>query len=325
MLSKLRTITNSINPDPNRKIRVLTFPTHEGYQTMLGNIPNVEWHMFILPKGKEWDFHTRKLPNNHYLYRGSSVRGDVQFDYVLSQEPMGQFPIANNMSYNFGIPIISLYHTEPYPGFTQKKIDFIRESQKSHKTIFITKHNQKSWGYDDTNSIVIPHGIDTNIFNGYNGSGKYGTTIVNHIMQRDAFCGARLFDTISKEVPIKLIGENPGLSKSINDPIELVKELSDAKFYLNTSTLSPCPMSLLEAASVGLPIVSTAYQEIPKIFTNGDTAFLSNDPKELIKYCKQLLSDDLMCKEFGSAARQVIIDKFGLNKFISNWSNVLYG
>ena len=152
---------------------------------------------------------------------------------------------------------------------------------------------------------------------------SYKKTMVNHFKMRDVFCGWNIWDTIRKDVPCTLIGENPGLSESINTISELVSRLGKSRLYLNTSTLSPCPLSLLESAMIGLPIVSTAYQEIPKIFEHGVTAFLSNDPQQLIKYCKELLHDLELAKMMGSSARNLMIEKFSIEKFVFNWNNIL--
>lgn len=323
MLSRLRSIINNINKDPNRKIRVLTFPTHEGYQSTLGLVPNVEWHMYMFNGGKKWDYHTRNLPLNHYIYEQTAVRGDVQFDCVLSQEPLSQYPIARNLKESFGIPLISLFHTEVYPNMTPKRVAHIRQSQISDINIFITKHNQSSWGYDDTNSIVIPHGIDTNIFNGWSGGQKVGISCVNHFKQRDVFCGFSIWEEVAKSVQMALVGENPGVSQSINDPTKLAQIYGQYAFFLNTSVLSPCPLSLLEAAACGMPIISTANQEVPKIFTHGESALLSNDPKTLIKYCNEVMNNQELAQKLGNNARKLILDNFNVDQFTKNWRNVL--
>lgn len=321
MLTRQKTILRQVNKPINRKIRVLTWPTHEGYSSMLGYLSNIEFHVIHQPGGKRWDFHTRPLPDNHYLYMidPSQFRGESSFDFILAQERGIQLQQAINLQQQLGIPIVSLTHTEPYPNLSRKKIDKLKLLH-GDINVYITEHNRKSW--EDDSGIVIPHGIDHNIFTVYSGTINSGVSVVNHFASRDVFCGWELWQKIAKSVPTHLIGENPGISKSINNVSELVKSLSEYRFFLNTSQLSPCPLSLLEAACIGLPIVSTAKQNIPDFFTHGVNAFLSNDESELIGYCKQLLENKDLAHQIGMNARSLIIDKFSIDKFVENWNNI---
>ena len=322
MINKQKTILHSVNKDQNRKIRILTWPTHEGYSTSLGYLTNVEFHLIHQPNGKRWDFHTRKLPDNHYLYfiDPKEFRGECEFDFILAQEKTYQLPQALNLRDQLGIPVISLNHTEPYPNLSVKRLKKLQD-MRGDINIYITEHNKKTW--NDPDGIVINHGIDPNIFCGYIGDNQDAVTMVNHFKNRNVFCGWDIWDTIRKEINCTLIGENPGMSESINDVTQLVNRLAQSRVYLNTSTLSPCPLSLLEAAMIGMPIVSTAYQEIPNIFEHGVNAFLSNDTNELIKYCLDLFSDKNLAITMGNNARNLMIEKFSIEKFISNWNNIL--
>lgn len=321
LLNKVRNILAGINKQPTRKIKVLTWPTHEGYQSNLGYLENVEFHLIHQPGGKKWDFHTRPLPRNHYLYtiNPNEFRGETVFDYVLSQERSTQLPQALRMRDLIGIPVISLNHTEPYPGLSTKRLSALK-SLSGDVNIYITEHNRTTW--EDLGGIVIPHGIDDTIFNGYTGECQHGISLVNHFRERDVFCGWKLWEEISKQVPLRLIGENPGLSKSINKPTELVKEIGKARFFLNTSQLSPVPLSVIESCMVGIPLVSTAMQEIPRIFTHGENALLSNNINELIDYSNMLLKDKSLADRIGAAGRQLMIEKFGINTFVKNWENI---
>ncbi len=321
MLTRQKTILRQVNRTQDRKIRILTWPTHEGYASMLGYIPNVEFHVIHQPGGKRWDFHTRPLPENHYLYMidPAQFRGESSFDFILAQDRGTQLQQAINLRQQLSVPIISLTHTEPYPNLSPKKIEKLKRLC-GDINVYITDHNRKTWG--DENGLVIPHGIDHNIFTGYSGMINSGVSVVNHFASRDVFCGWELWQKITKSMPVHLIGENPGISKSINKLPELIKSLSEYRFFLNTSQLSPCPLSLLEAACIGLPIVSTAKQNIPEFFTHGVNAFLSNDADDLIGYCKQLLENKELAHQMGSNARDLIMNKFSINKFIENWNNI---
>lgn len=326
MQNPVRTMMGKVNAPQNRKLRILCRPTHEGYQTTLGKIGH-EFHMIQGPGVKGWDYHTRPLPANHYLYQNPNFYADQPFDLILSQQRFGDLQNALSLGQKLGLPVVHIDHTEPPPNISKADLKKMK-ALRADAHCFITEHNKQTWGGLEED-VVIPHGIDTDIFTGYTGENTYGISCVNHFMTRDVFCGWNLWREVTERVSggVRLVGHNPGNSfvpsQSINNPVELSQTFAQARYFLNTSLLSPCPLSLLEAAAVGLPIVSTAYQEVPKIFTHGNDAFLSNNPTELAAYCNLLASNKELAAQMGGKARQTIINKFNLDQFTNNWNNVL--
>ena len=324
MQNKLSAILNRIGI-ANRPLRILTLPTHEGYQSLLDKTG----HTFYMLTGaniKGWDHHTRKLPPNHILLPCDMQTGNClmppSFDLVLCQNRQ-YFEMMNRIAMDFGVPIITLDHTEPPPGLKPSQLEGWRNARAA-TAVYITEHNKISCNGKETD-VVIPHGIDTDVFAGYTGTNKEVISVVNHYKAREVFCGYSIWEKVTKlGVPTKVIGENPGWTKSINNPVELAQTLGNARVYLNTSLYSPVPLSMLEAMSVGLPVVTTAKQEIPKIIQHGVNGYLSNDPVELAEYCTELLNNPEHARKIGENARQTVLDKFSLTQFTQNWNKVLY-
>lgn len=310
-----------IDPEP-KVLNILTMPTHEGFQTILSHTGH-NFYMLSGPNIKRWDYHTRPLPPNHYLYNAElgQIRGDVRFDLVLCQNRIAQWDILAGIAAQLDLPLVVLDHTEPPPNIQPEQLQAL-STRVGDANVFITEHNRESWA--NLNGVVINHGIDTKIFNGYTGDNANGVSVVNYFRERDVFCGWSLWQEITKNVKVDLIGENPGLSVSINKIEDLVSTLADHRYYLNTSQHSPIPLSLMEAMSIGLPIVTTAKQEIPKIIKHGVNGLMSNDPAELVEFCKQLENDKDYAFQLGQVARQTIIDNFSIEKFVDNWNRVFY-
>ena len=303
-----------------KKYNILCFATHEGYQTNLSKTG----HNFIMckvPNSKEWDFHTRPLPPNHYIYPISdpSPKFNFEIDLILSQERFNQLPMALELQRVCGAPVIHLEHTEPHTSLNQKKLEKVIQV-RANKHVYITEHNKNSW--QDTNGTVILHGIDDNIFNNWIGGENSGASVVNLFPQRDIFCGWNLWQQITSKANTTLYGYNPGLSESIPSDVLLAEKLRKHAYFLNTSLLSPIPLSLLEAACIGMPIVSTAYQEVPKIFTHNKNALLANDTKTLTEYCQFFLNNPEVARNFGQQARILMQEKFSITSFVNNWNNV---
>ena len=118
------------------------------------------------------------------------------------------------------------------------------------------------------------------------------------------------------------MGETQGLSKAAGSVDELVKNYQESLVYINPSTLSPVPTSMLEAMSCGCAVVSTATCEIPNIIEHGVNGFMSNDESELRGYIDQLLADPELAREMGRSARKTIEEKFSEDRFINEWNSI---
>lgn len=79
-------------------------------------------------------------------------------------------------------------------------------------------------------------------------------------------------------------------------------------------------MSLLEAAAVGTPIVSTVYCEPGNIFENGVHGIFSNDLIELRNGIQYILDNPADAKRMADNARKVVIELFNSAQFIKAWS-----
>ena len=123
----------------------------------------------------------------------------------------------------------------------------------------------------------------------------------------------RITDGLNKTV----VGNTPGLSKQSESVEELVKEYQRSQVFLNTSTLSPIPMALLEAMSCGCGIVTTATCMIPEIVEHGVNGFMSNNEEELREYTQQLLDDAELSAKLGEEARKTINESLSESSFAS--------
>ena len=76
--------------------------------------------------------------------------------------------------------------------------------------------------------------------------------------------------------------------------------------------------------SCGCAVVSTATCVVPEIIENGVNGFITNSPEEMKYYVELLLSDevDSMRSSMGREARNTILSKFSVDRFISEWNEV---
>jgi glycosyltransferase involved in cell wall biosynthesis len=225
--------------------------------------------------------------------------------------------------------MISLEHTLPLRldgpngilGWDNNKFDHIR-SMRAHENVFISDFSRIAWMFDHEESHIIEHGIDTELFKPQTCLGKVNAclSVVNDWINRDVFCGYKIWQEVIKGFPHKVLGSTPGLSKPATDIHDLAGHYRNHSIFVNTSQISPIPSSLLEAAASGAAIVSTSTCAIPEIFTDGVDAFLSNDVSVLRKRIEELLASPEKAREMGLRARQTILDRFSMDRFVNDWN-----
>lgn len=322
MPTLLGTIMRGATRKKGEPLNILTFPTHERYETGLAKTG----HNFFAYRGKgikDWDTTYAPLPANYTLLPPEKeLPIDIDIDIVLSQNKFGQFPIANYFAKRYHAPLISLEHTLPFKGWSKEQVNELCQ-MRGDANVFISEYSIKQWGYNPFESVVIHHGVDTEVFKPKGFARKQQLlSVVNDWINRDWCCGFKIWKEITKDLPVQPVGKTPGLSQPAKDVNELVEFYNTSQVFLNTSLISPVPTALLEAMSCGCAIVTTATCMIPEIIINGVNGFASNNPAELKDFCKTLLDNPKLADKLGKAARKTIEQKFSMDKFVKEWDGL---
>ena len=76
------------------------------------------------------------------------------------------------------------------------------------------------------------------------------------------------------------------------------------------------PTVILEAMSVGLPVVATPVSGIPEAVVDGETGLLApaGDPSALAGALSRVLADDALAARLTSGARRLIEERFSLQE-----------
>lgn len=310
-------ILDSVLADNKLNIIVIG-ATHERYESTLALTGH---NFFSLQNGKSWDSSYARMPRNYFSLESIPIA--FNYNLVLCHTSDERLNIAKELSSQLGIPLIRHCHTLP---FSNEEIENFNHGTPDLNT-FISKYSMDLW-MPNRPSVVIEHGIDTSFWNNssrnLNEVDDVCISVVNYWQSRDWACGWNLWRQCSRDLPVVVVGKNPGLSEPMS-PFELKSAYLKSRVFLNTSLHSPVPMSLLEAMACGCAIVSTNSCMIPEIIEHGHNGFLANDADELNMYCKMLLSDHELANTMGLAAARTIQKKFNEANFINNWNHVLYG
>jgi hypothetical protein len=327
MISAVNSITRAATRRENEPLNILCMLTHPRYEQNICKTDNQFYAWRNLDDSiKDWDETNAKLPQNYTLLNPhlgpNQLLPWVELDLVLSQNKVGQYSIAKQISRQLQLPLITLEHTLPPPDWTQKNIKQW-SSLRGDINIFISEYSKKKW-MGQSEDIVINHTVDDKTFRPINNINKKRQclSVVNDFIRRDVFCGYNLWENITKNIPRIIVGNTPGLSSPAKNVQELVEYYNEAQVFINTSIVSPIPMSLLEAMSCGTACVSTATCAIPDIIEHGYNGYISNNPQELRQYVLNLLDDPEKCRKFGENARKTIIEKFSMNRFLKEWNEI---
>ena len=301
-----------------RPLRVLTFPTHERYQSTLDR-GNAEFYLWQGPSIKSWDFRFSPLPANHvllpYSEQGPVLPPGVRPDLILSQHAI-QSQAAVLAAEHFSVPLLRIEHTLPDGGPIGLSGDL---------NVYITEHQRSLWHGADTDPI-IRNAIDTDFFCPPAGDvvrDPVCLSVVNDWIRRDAVCGYTYWKQATAGLPTRVVGDTPGLSSAAKDTQELLSLYRSSQIFLCTATHSTSPVTVLEAMAAGCCVVAHRIAATEETITHGETGFLVDDPAQMAQIIRRLLANPQYCCQIGLASRERIVRQHGKSRFVKDWDTVL--
>jgi len=327
-----------VQKDNGRPLNILTACTHERYESHLTRTGHNFYAIRIPGFVKDWNTTFAPVPVNYGLLDHTrqptpqsndpmvnllnQLPAGIHFDFVLSQNRFGQFQLLSKLAEYLKLPLVSLEHTLPMHFWDKKKMSSLKQ-MKGDYNVFISEYSRDKWGCQEGD--VIHHGLDTDVFDVTGEArGPYALSVVNDWVNRHQPCGYKVWEHMVKSgnLPVRVVGDTPGLSKPAASVPDLVGEYNRTLVFLNTSLISPVPTALLEAMACGCAPVSTNTCMIPEVIQHGVNGYLfaPGDPGSGVSLVKELLADPEKAAAMGKAARQTILDKFSLPKFVSNWN-----
>ena len=301
MTSAVSSITRAATRKFSEPLNILTFPTHERYETSLAKTGH-NFYSYRAEGIKDWNTTHAPIPDNYHLLDKDLGENQIplylDFDLVLSQNKFGQFQLAYPMAQKLHLPLVSLEHTLPVPYWSDEVKEQTR-NMRGDVNVFISNYSITDWGWDARNdTTVITHGVDSELFQPDDSLERENQvlSVVNDWINRDWCCGFGIWQNIIQNLPFHVVGDTPGLSEVASSTEELVKIYQSNRIFLNTSTISPVPTALLEAMSCGCAVVTTATCMIPEIVEHGVNGFISNNEEELKQHLVELLNDEDLAK-----------------------------
>jgi hypothetical protein len=198
--------------------------------------------------------------------------------------------------------------------------------------VHVTHFNRMMWDCGTARTEVIEHGIPDpgHLYTGDRGS---IAVVVNEPVRRTRVAGTDLVLGLSRELPVEVYGMGmddlaevaPWLEGCLHENYrqsELHRALAAHRVYFHPYRWTSLGLSLLEAMTIGLPVLALATTEAPRAVPSS-AGLLSNDPAALARRGRQWLDDPGRAAEAGAAARAHALDRYGLERFLADWDKLI--
>jgi glycosyltransferase involved in cell wall biosynthesis len=293
-------------------MRVLAWHVDPAWMTSFVQGP----HEYFVPVLKERGAFGRGRPPGD-AWPGSAVElpprelAQLEVDVVVLQRPQELGLATSWLGRKPGIDIPAVYveHEAPRgPSEVQHPIADHPELTLVHVAHF----NRLFWNAGSTPTRVIEPGITDP---GYRYCGdlphavvvrEYSTTRTAHALDDD------LIERFGALAPLDVLECDP----------ELDGELARRSVYLHLSRWSSLGRSLLQAMHLGMPVVALATHDVP-VAVPPSAGIVSNCIETLEDGLRHLLADPARARRMGRAARRVARERYGLERFLHEWDDLL--
>ncbi|SDV49115.1 glycosyltransferase family 4 protein [Chitinasiproducens palmae] len=307
------------------RLKVLTWHVHGNYLYYLtqaphdfyivtkpGNPPGYAGRVGALPWGD----------NVHEVSYDEVRNGD--FDVVLYQHRSNyeQDRLAILSEAQLQLPQVYIEHDPPQEHPTDTK-HWMQDP--NGLLVHVTHFNRLMWDSGVTPTRVIEHGVLVPEGVQYDGQLERGITVINHLRQRGRRLGADVFEHARARVPLDLIGmdaESAGGIGEVANP-DVAAFCSRYRFFFNPIRYTSLGLAIVEAMTIGMPIIGLATTELATVIDNGYNGYVSADPDALVDVMQMLLQNPDQARKLGDGARQTAVERFGIQRFANDWDDLL--
>jgi glycosyltransferase involved in cell wall biosynthesis len=307
-----------------RRLRILTWHVHGNYLWYLSQLR----HDFILPiradkeggyggRGESFPFGTnvQEVPADQVKSR--------QFDCVLFQVrrnfDVDQYDILSPAQRK--LPRIYLEHDPPreHPTDTRHWVD-----DPNVLLVHVTPFNALMWDSGSSPTCVVEHGVLVPPHVRYTGRMNQGIVVVNNLRSRGRRLGVDVFEAAREQVPLDLAGAGSEELGGIGEipPMNLPAFEAHYRFFFNPIRYTSLGLAVLEAMTIGMPIVGLATTEMATVIQNGVSGFVDTELRNVVEFMQSLIDDPAEAQRLGENAQQYALERFGIGRFVRNWEQV---
>lgn len=304
-----------------RELRILTWHVHGNYLYYLTQVPHTFYVLADAARSPGYGGRAGHLPwGDNVVELPVEAARDTAFDCILFQSRKAweedQYRLLTEAQRR--LPRIYIEHDPPqqHPTDSRHPVD-----DPGVLLVHVTHFNRLMWDSGFTPTRVIEHGVLIDPAVNYDGRLARGIAVINNMRRRGRRLGADVFDEMRQRVPLDLVGmdwQNSGGLGEIRNP-ELPAFLARYRFYFHPVRWTSLGLSLVEAMTVGLPVVGLATTELATVVRDGESGFIDTDVERLAACMQRLLDEPETARQLGAQARRVARERFGIGRFVDDW------
>lgn len=308
-----------------RRLRVLTWHVHGNYLYYLTQVPH---DFFLLTRPGNPPGYAGKvgvLPWGDNVHEvGADEVAKQRFDVILYQHRTqwddDRLHLLSEAQQR--LPRIYLEHDPPQENPFQQ---WHWVDDPGTQLVHVTHFNQLMWDCGATPTRVIEHGVVVPEGVNYSGELERGIVVVNHLAQRGRRLGADVFAETRTRVPLDLVGMDAQRLDGIGElrNLELAAFAARYRFLFNPIRWTSLGLAIVEAMTIGMPIVGLATTELVTVIRNGENGFVHTDVDALVDAMNDLLRDPTEARRLGDGARRTAQERFHIDRFVQDWHDVL--
>lgn len=309
-----------------RKLNILIWHIHGAYLTAITQTEH-NWYLPTKPghpEGYAGRGVNSSMPDYVREVPADTVR-QLDLDLIIFQTPQNyltdQFEILSDQQQQ--LPKIYLEHNTPEPHPTHSRHPVADDP--AVVLVHVTHYNQLMWDNGNAPTFVIEHSVAIDPSIRYDGHRPEGIVVVNELQRRGRMAGFDIFEKVRQRVPVTAVGmksdEIGGLGEIHYR--HLHQRVAEYRFLFSPMRYSSLPLAVIEAMTIGMPIVALATTELPTVIENNVHGFVSCDLEELVERMNGLINNPVEAKRMGYHARQLALSRFGLGRFVQDWNRVI--
>ncbi|QBD78333.1 glycosyltransferase [Ktedonosporobacter rubrisoli] len=305
-----------------RRLKILIWHIHGSYLNALARIEH-DWYLPVKPgrpEGYGGRGPTFDLPEYMREVPAEEVR-NLDLDLIIYQTPKNyyedQYEILSEKQRS--LPKIYLEHNTPKPHAcdTRHPID-----DPNVLLVHVTHYNRLMWDNGRTPTMVIEHSVAIDPEARYSGHIEKGITVINGAQKRARIAGYDLFLQAREQIPLDAVGMQTEQFGGLGDIAyrDLHRHISGYRFLFSPIRYTSLPLAVIEAMTLGMPVVALATTELPMVIENGESGYISCDVNALIEHMQRLLADPQEARRLGARAQAIARERFGLERFKRDWN-----
>ncbi|TQJ23454.1 glycosyl transferase family 1 [Micromonospora sp. A202] len=196
----------------------------------------------------------------------------------------------------------------------------------------VTHFNDLFWDTGATRTTVVEHGIVPPRVS-YDGSMARLAVVTNEPVRRWRVTGTDLMPQFASIAPLDVFGMNvQALAEAVELPADrlatydlpqalLHEQIARRRAYLHLCRWTSLGLSLLEAMTIGMPVVALATTEAVAAVPP-EAGVLSTNLGTLREAAAWLIEDPVAARAMGEHARRAATGRYGLDRFLADWDRL---